>query len=899
MCGICGFFGAPDRRLLEAMTAAQIHRGPDDAGYYEGAEASLGFRRLSIIDLARGNQPMRTDDDLIHLVYNGEIYNYRELRAELSALGHAFHTDSDSEVGLHAYAEWGTDCFARFNGMWAMALVDRRGVRPSLVLARDHFGIKPLFYACWNGRLLFASEIKALLQDETFPREVDEQRLYEYLAFGLYDHSDDSFFRNVQKVPAASYLVIGDAGVEETRYWRPRLAEDASPDPTEFRTLFERAVERRLVADVPVGTCLSGGLDSSAVVTVMSRLLQARVPDAVSLGDHLKTFSAVFPGDPIDEKPYIDEVLAVSDAEPTFDQPTSDDFLDELEAWAWYADEPMISTAPYSMWSVMETARQSVTVLLDGQGGDELLAGYVPYQLVYLRQLLRERRFALLVREAICARDTVVPLVWRKMVDARRRVDVRDLIARDFAHRVRQPSDDRVQDDLKRRLLQDLTTYSLPSLLRYEDRNSMAHSLESRLPFLDQDLVEYILRLPAAAILRNGWSRAILRESLRGILPEKVRLRRKKIGFTTPEFRWLKAERAAFYSLMQSPSFQSRPYWNGPAVLEAFQAACNGLREESMFFWRTINVEIWLRLYFDDHLTAIDGESFRRGFAQRGDRIAARTLGSEPAMTLVEATRPNPGRQALTTGADGGVYARIPVRSRLIAPRDDLAAALQSSLEAAIGRGFELEDGDLVAVSEKVVAITQGRSTPVEQIRPGTAATLLSRFVSRVPVGIGLGRPATMQLAIEEAGLARIVLAAAAAALTRPLGLRGVFYRVAGARVSSIDGPTPHTMPPYNTHASKAPSDPDGVAARLASVIGDRFGRRVEVAIVDANDLGALVLGSSPNADATLVVSLLTDNPLGQTDEQTPFAVLRRVGALSILKNSTQDALRDVVELPH
>ena len=301
MCGIAGFWGPPDRALLEAMTESLRHRGPDDDGYFEDATASLGFRRLSIIDLEHGSQPMSMDDGRLQIVYNGEVYNFRELRAELEALGHTFHTTCDTEVVLHAYAEWGTDCFRRFNGMWGLAILDERAPAPRLVLARDHFGIKPLFYARHRGRVVFASEIKAILQDETFPREVDEQQMYEYLRFGLFDHNDGTFFRGIRQVPAAAFAVIEGGAISETVYWTPRLSEDGDASPEAFRAVFERAVQRRLVADVPVGICLSGGLDSSSICTVMAQQLHDHVRDTESLGDRLKTFSAVFPGDRIDE----------------------------------------------------------------------------------------------------------------------------------------------------------------------------------------------------------------------------------------------------------------------------------------------------------------------------------------------------------------------------------------------------------------------------------------------------------------------------------------------------------------------------------------------------------------------------------------------------------------------
>jgi asparagine synthase (glutamine-hydrolysing) len=873
MCGVSGFWGPPDRVLLEAMTGAQVHRGPDDLGFVETEHASLGFRRLSIIDLAGGRQPMTTDDGLVHISYNGEVYNFRELRAELEALGHAFHTTCDTEVVLHAYAEWGTGCFSRFNGMWGVALLDLRGDRPQLVLARDHFGIKPMYYAQHGDRVLFASEIKAILQDPTFPRRVDDQQMYEYLAFGLFDHTEATFFDRVRAVPAAAYAVVDDRGIRVERYWEPVLSEDGSGDPSEFRAVFERAVERRLVADVPVGICLSGGLDSTSICTVMARQLEAHVPDSVSLGDRLQTFSAVFPGDPIDETRYIDAVLDVTGAATSRCEPTAKNFVREMEPWVWHIEEPMVSSAPFAMWMVMRLAREKVTVTLDGQGGDELLGGYDHYPYVYLRELLKKRRYRTFAREAWQSRDVVGPLVRRRLRQRRHPVNVRDLLVPEFTASRRQPVDDRVNDDLKRRLLQDFTTYSLPPLLRYEDRASMAHSLEARLPFLDQELVEHIHALPAHAIIEHGWNRRALREGLKDTLPGIVYRRRKKIGFTTPEFRWYRRERAVLNGVLNSPSFTARKYWDAPAVADAFRRACNGEVEESMFFWRALNAEIWMRIFFDDAAFALDHDSFDTGFVARGDRSFARS--NVQASQLLRVAKPNPGNHLfLQAGED--VLARVPLRSRVVTPDDDIVDAILEAIDHA--DGIETDDGDVVLVSAKALSISQGNALPVAEIRASRAARWLSRFVSRTPVGVGLGHPATMQLAIDEVGLPRILLAAFAAAVARPFRMRGVFYRVAGGHVNAIDGPSTANLPPYDMWACKVPSDCEGEVRRIASGIAARTGRKVEVAVIDANDLAAEVFATTPGIDPDTVLRIVVDNPLGQSAEQTPFGLVRKVG---------------------
>ncbi|MEO8511009.1 MAG: asparagine synthase (glutamine-hydrolyzing) [Chloroflexota bacterium] len=610
MCGIAGFIGPNDPELLERLTECMRHRGPDEEGTFETDGASIMSRRLAIIDLAHGQQPMHTPDGKLHLVYNGELYNYRELRDELRAEGVTFATDSDTEVVLQAYACWGTDAFRRFNGMWGLAFVDDRGPTRQVVLCRDHFGIKPLYWTRAGERLIFGSEIKSFFQSPDFTPRVNEQRLYEYLGWGLHEHDRDTFFADVHQLLPATYAIVeADGSLHEEAYWTPDLRTDGDPSPERFRELFERSVERRLVGEVPVGTCLSGGLDSSTIVMIMSRQLREHVRDAGSMGDRLKTFSAVFAGDPIDEREYIEHVLEASGAEGNFVNPSSAQFIEELPQFVWYLDEPIVSTGPYAQWAVMRLARSKVTVLLDGQGGDELLAGYTPYGYVYLRQLLRERRFGTFAREAFKSRDVLLPLVRRVLASRRKGgLNVGALLRSEFRARVRRPHDPRVRDDLKKRLLQDLTAYSLPSLLRYDDRNSMAFSVESRVPFLDQELVDHILSLPETAIIRNGWSRAILRDAMKGILPEKIRLRRWKVGFTTPEMRWIRQQRAYFEELVRSESFASRPYWNGAAVASAFTAALDGEGEESLFFWRAINTELWLRVFFDrDGSTPPDG----------------------------------------------------------------------------------------------------------------------------------------------------------------------------------------------------------------------------------------------------------------------------------------------------
>ncbi len=674
MCGIAGFVGSPDHKLLIQMSERIAHRGPDDDGSLEGGFASIAHRRLAVIDPDHGHQPMSNPDGTVHIVYNGEVHNFRQLRAELESEGYEFSTRCDTEVVLRAYEAWGSACFRRFNGMWAMAILDEREVgKPRVVLCRDHLGVKPIYLAEAGNRLLFASEIKSLLACPELEVAVDEERLSCYLLTGLHNHDTGTFFAGVRQVPPATALTLtleaGSRRERAERYWQPRLSSGGPSDPARFREALTAAVERRLISDLTVGTCLSGGLDSSTIVSLMSELLGSGAADAASMGERLKTFSAVFPGDPIDERRYIEPVLERSQAESYYIEPRSDQLFEDLPLVVWHQDEPMVSSGPYAQYRVMAFARDHARVLLDGQGGDELLAGYVPHLLVYVRQLLSERRYLHAAREAAAAADILGPLVLRKLMDRRKAVRPSALCT----ERVRRhlpaarAADHRTNRNLKERLLQDLTTYSLPPMLRYEDRNAMAYAIESRPPFLDQELVELILSLPAEAIVRHGWSRAILRQAMKGVLPEPVRRRRKKIGFTTPEMRWFRAERAAVRGILHSPAFQARPYWDGAAVVSAFEACYEGRLEESLFFWRVLDAEAWLRVFHGPMPLSERGGRPAGTLAEAGDALVPDLLGDadrERAGVLLELASPHPRRHLFTCDASGrSVYARVPLSS--------------------------------------------------------------------------------------------------------------------------------------------------------------------------------------------------------------------------------------------
>lgn len=665
MCGIVGLIhldGRPvEAAALLAMAAAIRHRGPDDIGYILGDAAAgryalfggddtpadvfgyplpyapagrltpagsaavpytlgLANRRLAIVDLTpTGHQPMCNEDGSLWIVYNGELYNADDLRGELAAAGHRFVSHSDTEVILHAYEAWGEACAARFNGMWAFALWDIP--RRRLLLSRDRVGIKPLYLWQERGRLAFASEIKALLA-LGIPRRANEAALYDFLAANLSDHTDATFFEGVQALPPAHNLTLdlADGGTQLRRYWqldptrRIRLPSDAAYAEA-FRALFEDAVRRHLISDVPVGTCLSGGLDSSAVVCVINRLIRERGLHVVGMEARQKTFSARYEDVQHDEGRFIRAVVEAADVAAYTTYPGPAALRDAWPALFYHLEEPFPSTSIFAQWRVFQLARETgVMVTLDGQGGDELLAGYMGFFPPFFADLAAGLRWPTLWREYRAhlalhgasarqeARNIVTNLLPAPLKARLKNRATANLgwLARDFVAAA-QPTaaarwlaegggGSRLDAALRRSLMFD----PLPSLLRFDDRNAMAHSIESRVPFLDYRLIEFCFALPPEQKIRNGVTKFVLRKALAGILPEDVRLRQDKIGFSTPQAVWLQGELAPWLrEVFTSPEFRTRPCFQPAAVLDLLDHA--DAANATTILWRCLAVELWHR----------------------------------------------------------------------------------------------------------------------------------------------------------------------------------------------------------------------------------------------------------------------------------------------------------------
>lgn len=553
MCGICGIFRPhgvtpADLRRVEAMNHLLRHRGPDDAGIFMDAACVLGHRRLSIIDLsADGHQPFASPDGRYQLVFNGELYNYIELRQEL-AKDWTFRTKTDTEVLLAAYLTYGPACLNRFNGMFAFAVHDR--VAGTLFLARDRFGVKPLYYTARDGAVSFASEVKALLVDPALSRAMDEQALFEFLVFNRTDIEAETFLAEVSRLPKGCYAVADRDGLRVRRWWSPLDHLDARADDspeTARRTvedLLVSAVELRMRSDVPVGACVSGGLDSSILIGILY--------DRLGAGPDFQGFSAVFPGLPLDESAYIDALARRYPFASRRTSPDADDALAAAADLAWIFDGPTTGFSFFAQHEVMRLARASgVVVLLNGQGGDEGFAGYQYLHGYSLAGLWHRGRLGELADEMLrvvtrrqerSALETFAYLVLPEALRTRLLLSASAGVGRDFFWRHIHQSPIQQEfftaDSLNLGLARHFQ-YKLEHLLRTEDRNSMAFSLETRLPYLDYRLVEYLLGLPGGYKLRRGETKLLQKEALgHYTLPEIVD-RKDKIGFAAPGAVWM------------------------------------------------------------------------------------------------------------------------------------------------------------------------------------------------------------------------------------------------------------------------------------------------------------------------------------------------------------------------
>lgn len=609
MCGIAGlvYEGIRHEAAMSAvrrMISVQRHRGPDGEGFYDTVGASLGHCRLAIIDLTDGgHQPMSDSVGRYWITFNGEIYNYLELAEELRSLGYQFHGQSDTEVLLTAYCHWGKACLERLRGMFAFAIWDQK--EHSLFAARDRLGIKPFHYWVDGTRqFAFASELKALL--EFLPERTANTTLArQFLAWNLLDHEpNETMVSGIMRLPPGHALIWRRSeALKIWRYWELHVNDELQVIPEqesrlirEFRQLFEETVSLHLRSDVPVGTSLSGGLDSSTIACVVNLELQRR---KLKERPSQHTFSACFEDPRLDERGYIEAVVEATGCQSHYVFPSGEGFAKDLEQWVWHQEEPVGGSGAYAQYCVARLARENnIKVLLDGQGADEQLAGYRKFILVYLRQLMNAHSYAKAVREAVSFFCRPEILRTSRFVDGRRYLfgalsESAGLWPEgSFPGR---PNELGVGTSLGSRIKADLTRFSLPLLLRFEDRNMMAFGIESRVPFVDHKFVEWVAKLPASLRLSGGWTKLIMREAFRGILPESIRTRRTKLGFLTPEPAWLAGPLSPWFrDMLSTPHYLSSviDVQGLKPILRRYYAGDRSLPVENLLF-RLSLYETW------------------------------------------------------------------------------------------------------------------------------------------------------------------------------------------------------------------------------------------------------------------------------------------------------------------
>jgi asparagine synthase (glutamine-hydrolysing) len=632
MCGIYGIFtlsGAQQhsRATLHAMGDAIVHRGPDDEGAYADSQLLLGMRRLSIIDVAGGHQPLTNEDGSVVVVCNGEIYNFRKLRQRLEAQGHRFATHSDTEVIAHLYEERGDAFLDELEGMFGLAVWDRN--RRRLIVARDPLGIKPLYYRLDGHELIFASEAKSIMRVPQVSLTLDQASLAQYLAVG-YVAAPNSIFKDVRKLEPGTALVVENGRCEARKYWALSPEVDSARSERDWveaiRAELERSVVDQMVADVPIGAFLSGGIDSSAVVAFMSRHNDRPV----------KTYSIGFSGSSgaqlYNELPYARQVAQAFNTEhrEILVQPDVASLLPQL---LWHMDEPVADAAFITTYLVSKFAREDVTVILSGVGGDELFGGYTRYldehyRRIYHRipaavrrgliepiakRLPSDRHNRLLnklrLAKAFLLADSLGPeqrysafmqvfsaaerhLLMRENVEA-----FDDCIARAFAQ-------SGAADPLRRLMDVDLATQMPEDLLMLTDKMSMAVSLECRVPLLDQELVKLAARIPGSLKMKNGRLKHLMKEALVGVLPDSI-LNREKRGFGAPIGAWFKSELAALVRDVLSPQVVVRRGLLDPdAVKRTIEEHERQEADRTDHLLALVNLELWCRLYLDGATTA-------------------------------------------------------------------------------------------------------------------------------------------------------------------------------------------------------------------------------------------------------------------------------------------------------
>lgn len=644
---MCGIFALVNRRRTEntefLVKGTEIinHRGPDDEGYlvwdgltlraFAGENTSinsketkkldklpsqiawrvgLGHKRLSIIDLsAAGHQPMLHKETGISLTYNGEIYNYQELRDQLKSKGYKFQSESDTEVLLLAWVEWGVDCLAKLNGMFAFVVLDPRN-GGKLYAARDPFGIKPLYFATFPDYIAFASEIKQIRLLPQFSSSLNDQVILDYLVHGFLDHTSQTFDKSITQLRGGELALVdlsqSQPSVEVTTWYKPNIKPWKGSEEQaiqRFYELFEDSIKLQLRSDVPLGSCLSGGLDSSAIVCMVHQAISGGANRYAQV-----TVTACYEDPRFDEWNFAKTVVDKTSAQYNKVFPTFEKLQNDLDKLIWHMDEPFGSTSQFSQWSVFEKAAQvGLKVMLDGQGADEQLAGYSGNDTPLYAGLMSKFSVLDLYKEVLSYKkinkllpksqlikglEAAFPSLARFFPDSLKKKMVTGIPH--WANGDIQMRKKNIPSSLRNAMIDQIFCSSLPALLRYEDRNSMAFSIESRVPFLDTRLVEFVLGLPEKLIYKEGLRKVILRKAMKKVLPEEISNRRDKMGFVTPEEVWLRIQGPDWFKEKIMDSVGLLPqYFHRDEVEKYMNKVIKAEVKFDFTLWRIMCLGVW------------------------------------------------------------------------------------------------------------------------------------------------------------------------------------------------------------------------------------------------------------------------------------------------------------------
>ena len=621
MCGIAGYLsrnGIVEASRFDRMVDMVSHRGPDDRGVYYDKKVALGHRRLSIIDLSKeGHQPFVYKEKYV-LVFNGEIYNYIELREQLQREGYIFKTKTDTEVLIAMYDYYGKECVSMLNGMWAFAIYDIK--EKSIFCSRDRFGVKPFYYMHKDGKFIFASEIKQILEVMGEKPEINIPIAKKYIISGILEDSNDTMFLEIYKLGGGHnlYYDIETNKLKIEQYYDILKVKQSNRKYgdvcREFREIFEDAIKIRMRADVPLGFCLSGGLDSSAIVCMADKICKEKKEDITR-----HTISSCFEDKAYDEQEYIDEVVKNTNVISHKIFPQEENLFEQLDEMIWHMDEPFASTSMYAQWNVFKATKENgLTVMLDGQGADEQLAGYTNFYAVLFTDYLKKAKFIAFYKEWQAYKKLRAgtekyirssDVIWMALSG---------LLNIDFlTNRVKKilkkppynlPFDRKDLDyiDLQkkrypirnsRKFIYDSLYVGLQSLLRYEDRNSMAFSIESRVPFLDYRLVELIYSAPISYKIKNGITKSLMRDGLKDILPEKIRIRYSKFGFVTPEDKWIRDNKEEFGIEFHKACKYISKFMDTAKLEKWYEENAAEVERNDFLVWRVICFGRWIEVF--------------------------------------------------------------------------------------------------------------------------------------------------------------------------------------------------------------------------------------------------------------------------------------------------------------